>query len=245
MPFKALMQDRTYFLLKRLHSLAGVVPLAGFVVFHLYENSHSVAGQAAFNGTVASIRSQPYLYALEIGLLTPLLFHAVMGIWLARAAKYNLGNYPTARNFAYALQRATGIILLFFIAFHLYTTRFAGIPSDQMFQHLAGEFGHPLLAGFYVLGILSAAYHLSNGLWGFGVSWGILSGQKSMDLAWKACMGLGLVVALMGLNALAGFEGKGVDWLQHDKTQAPAAALAVPAQTQPMAPVQSQPLPTP
>jgi succinate dehydrogenase / fumarate reductase, cytochrome b subunit len=242
MPFKALMQDRTYFLLKRLHSLAGVVPLAGFVVFHLYENSHSVAGQAAFNETVASIRSQ--LYFLELGLLTPLLFHAAMGIWLARAAKYNLGNYPTSRNIGYALQRATGIILLFFIAFHLYTTRFAGIPSDQMFQHLAEEFGHPLLAGFYILGILSAAYHLSNGLWGFGVSWGILSGQKSMDLAWKACMGLGLAVALMGLNALAGFEGKGLDWFQHDKTQpAPLSASAAPEA--PAAAPQSQPQPTP
>ncbi|HTB21072.1 MAG TPA: succinate dehydrogenase [bacterium] len=243
MPFKALMQDRHYFLLKRLHSLAGVVPLAGFVIFHLYENSHSVAGQAAFNSTVENIRSQPYLYILELGLLSPLLFHALMGIWLARAAKHNVGRYPTAQNIGYTLQRCTGIILLLFITFHLYTTRFAGIPSDQMFQHLAGEFSRPLWALFYVLGILSAAYHLSNGLWGFSVSWGLVSGQKSMDLAWKACMGLGLAVALMGLNALAGFEGHGLDIFQHDKTQAPPALSSVPAA--PAAPPQSQPLPTP
>lgn len=228
MPFKAPMQDRNYFLLKRLHSLAGVVPLAGFVVFHLFENSHSVAGQDAFNQTVASIRSQPYLYFVEAALLTPLLFHAAMGIWLARAAKFNLKSFPTTRNFAYVLQRATGVILLFFIAFHLYTTRFAGIASDQMFQTLARDFSSPLVALFYALGICSAAYHLSNGLWGFSVSWGLLSGQKSMDLAWKACMGLGLVVALMGLNALAGFEGKGVDWFQSEKTQARAGVPLLP-----------------
>lgn len=218
------MQDRTYFLVKRLHSLAGVLPLAGFVVFHLYENSHSVAGQAAFNETVANIRSQPYLYMLEVGLLAPLLFHAALGVWLARSAKYNLLRYTTAQNLGYTLQRVTGMILLLFIAFHLYTTRFAGIPSDQMFQTLAGDFNKPWWAAFYVLGILSASYHLSNGLWGFGVSWGILRGQKSMDYAWKACMGLGVVVALMGLNALAGFEGRGLDVFQHDKTVAPVAA---------------------
>jgi|SRR5665213_1761971 len=220
------MQDRTYFLLKRLHSLAGVVPLAGFVAFHLFENSYSVAGQDAFNQVVGNIRSQPYLYVLELGLLSPLLFHALMGIWLARAAKHNVGRYPTAQNISYSLQRFTGMILLLFISFHLYTTRFAGIPSDQMFQTLAKEFSSPVIAIFYMLGILSAAFHLSNGLWGFGVSWGILSGQKSMDFAWKLCMGLGVAVALMGLNALAGFEGMGLDIFQHDKTQAPASQSA-------------------
>ena len=231
------MQDRTYFLLKRLHSLAGVVPLAGFVVFHLFENSHSVAGQDAFNRTVEFIRAQPYLYIVELGLLSPLLFHAVMGVWLARVsvargAAGNLGRYPTAQNFGYFLQRLTGVILLLFIGFHLYTTRFAGIPSDRMFQTLADAFSRPLVAAFYVLGILSAAYHLSNGLWGFSVAWGIVSGQKSMDFAWKACMGLGVAVALMGLNALAGFEGKGLDIFQHEKTQAasvPETALPPPA----------------
>ncbi|MGH7441128.1 MAG: succinate dehydrogenase [bacterium] len=220
------MQDRNHFLIRRLHSLAGVIPLAAFVVFHLYENSHSVAGQEAFNQTVATIRSQPYLYALEVILLTPLLFHALLGVWLARSAKHNVKNYPTAQNFSYTLQRLSGMILLLFIAFHLYTTRFAGIPSNHMFQTLASEFSRPWVAAFYVLGILSAAFHLSNGLWGFGVSWGILRGQKSMDVAWKGCMALAVVVALMGLNALAGFEGKGLDWFQHEKTP---AAVALPA----------------
>ncbi len=220
------MQDRAYFLIKRLHSLAGVVPLAGFVAFHLYENSHSVAGQAAFNDTVATIRSMPYLYFVEVGLLAPLVFHAILGIWLARAARPNLESFPTAQNWGYFLQRATGVVLLLFITFHLYTTRFAGIPSNQMFQRLSAEFAKPAWAAFYAVGILSAAYHLSNGLWGFGVSWGILRGQRSMDWAWRACMGLGLAVALIGLNALAGFEGHGIDWFQHEK--APASAPAQP-----------------
>ncbi len=220
------MQDRTYFLLKRLHSLTGVLPLAGFVVFHLYENSHSVAGPQAFNDTVAVIRGQPYLYLVEAALLSPLLFHAVLGMKLARAARPNLGAYPTAQNFGYTLQRASGVVLLAFIAFHLYTTRFAGIPTDRMFQTLSADFSRPAWAAFYVLGIVSAAYHLSNGLWGFAVSWGLLRGQRSMDLAWKACMGLGVAVALMGLNALAGFEGHGLDVFQNAKTPAAVTAPA-------------------
>lgn len=226
------MNDQRYFLLKRLHSLLGVIPIAGFVVFHLFENSHSVAGQAAFNATTGMIRSQPYLYFLEIGLLTPILFHALMGLYLAKAAKHNVGRFTNAQNISYTLQRITGLILLFFIGYHVYTTRFANIPTEQMFQTLAGQFAHPAVAAFYALGILSAAFHLSNGLWGFAVAWGFITGQESMDKAWKLCMGLFVVVSLMGLNALAGFEGKGVDLFQHEKTEAavsaPAPAASVP-----------------
>lgn len=218
------MDDRRYFLVKRLHSLLGVIPIAGFVIFHLFENSHSVAGAEAFNATTHLIRSQPYLYVLEIGLLSPIVFHALLGVYLAKAAKHNVGRFANAQNISYTLQRITGLVLLFFIAYHVYTTRFADIPTERMFQTLAGQFARPAVAAFYALGIVSAAFHLANGLWGFAVAWGLITGQRSMDLAWRACMGLFVAVALMGLNALAGFQGKGVDLFQHEKTRAAAPA---------------------
>jgi succinate dehydrogenase / fumarate reductase cytochrome b subunit len=213
------MKELNTFALRKLHSLSGVVPTAGFLIFHLFENSKSVAGQAAFNETVGTIRSMPYLYFLEIGLIAPIIFHAALGIMIARTAKHNVGSYGFRANWMYSFQRASGFILLFFIAFHLYNTRFAGIASDQMFQYLAGEYAKPAIFVFYLLGILSAAFHMANGLWGFTYSWGLVRGQKSQDLVWKACMGLGLVVALMGVNALLGFSGHGLDLFQAQKTQ--------------------------
>jgi succinate dehydrogenase / fumarate reductase cytochrome b subunit len=227
------MDDRRYFLLKRLHSLSGVIPVAGFVIFHLFENSHSVEGQQAFNHTVDAIRSQPYLSLLELGLLAPIVFHALMGVWLIRLGRQNVAQFPNRANLSYALQRITGVILLLFISYHVWTTRFANIPTDQMFQTLSARYANPLVSAFYVVGILSAAFHLSNGLWGFLVAWGFVSGEKSMDWAWKACMGLGLAVALMGLNALAGFHGKGVDVFNHH--EAPAAPSASSGQAFPTA----------
>jgi succinate dehydrogenase / fumarate reductase cytochrome b subunit len=221
------MNDRQYFMLKRLHSLSGVIPVAGFVIFHLFENSHSVQGPEAFNQIVHFIRHQPYLYLLEAGLLMPIIFHALLGVWLAKSAKHNVGRFPNRANISYTLQRITGGILLFFIAYHVYTTRFANIPSDQMFQELVKQVSNPLVSAFYALGILAAAFHLSNGLWGFLVAWGIVSGAKSMENAWKACIGLGVAVALMGLNALAGFHGKGVNIFDHK--EAPAASEQAPA----------------
>lgn len=216
------MNDHQYFMLKRLHSLSGVVPVAGFVMFHLFENSHSVQGAEAFNTVTHFIRSQPYLNLLEVGLLTPIIFHALLGLWLMRMAKHNVAQFPNRANLSYTLQRVTGTILLFFISYHVWTTRFAGIETSQMFQTLAHNYSNPWVSGFYVVGILSAAFHLSNGLWGFAVAWGIVSGAKSMETAWKVCIGLGVVVALMGLNALAGFQGHGIDIFDHQ--EAPAAS---------------------
>jgi len=220
------MNERSPFILKKLHSLSGVVPTAGFLIFHLFENSKSVAGQAAFNETVATIRSMPYLYFLEVGLIAPIVFHALLGIYISKSAKHNVGSYGFRANWMYTFQRASGYLLFAFIGFHLYNTRFAGIASDQMFQYLAGEYAKPAYFVFYLLGILSAAFHMANGLWGFTYSWGLVTGQKSQDMVWKACMGLGLAVALMGVNALLGFSGRGVDMFQHEKTQAAAPAPA-------------------
>jgi succinate dehydrogenase / fumarate reductase cytochrome b subunit len=222
------MNDQRYFILKKLHSLSGVVPIAGFLIFHLYENSHSVAGQQAFNDTVAQIRSMPYLAFLEIGLITPIIFHALLGIYIARTAKMNVASYGFRANWMYWFQRASGYLLLLFIAYHLYATRFAGIASDQMFQYLSGEYARPLVFIFYLAGIVAAAFHMANGLWGFTYSWGLVTGQKSQDIVWKACMGLGVVVALIGINALLGFSGRGLDVFHHDAVPAAAAPAAAP-----------------
>ena len=224
------MNDRNHFVLKRLHSLSGVVPTAGFVAFHLFENSHSVAGPEAFNSLTAFLRSQPYLYFLEMGLMLPIFFHAFFGMYLVFKGKSNVLQYSTRANWSYTLQRITGVGLFAFILMHLYHTRFAGIPADHMFQHMAEGYANPLVLGGYLLGIAAAAFHLANGLWGFACAWGIVTGEKSMDMAWKACMGIAVVIFLMGANAAFGFLGKGVDLFQHEK--APSLASASSAQAQ-------------
>ena len=78
-----------------------------------------------------------------------------------------------------------------------------------------------------VIGILAASFHLGNGLWGFAIAWGLITGARSMDIAWKVCLGISLGVFLMGMNALAGFHGKGFKFLYHHEPA--AAAVEAPA----------------
>jgi succinate dehydrogenase / fumarate reductase cytochrome b subunit len=102
------------------------------------------------------------------------------------------------------------VILLFFILSHVWNTRFAGVASQDMFDHMAGMLSNPGTMAFYILGVVSAAFHLGNGLWGFAYAWGLVTGQKSQDRLWVACMGLSVAVAFLGINALLGFRGQAV-----------------------------------
>ena len=109
------------FLMRKLHSLSGVVPVGGFMCFHLWENARALQGQAQFDEAVSGINHMPYLPLLEWGLiLLPLLFHAGYGVKLALEGKPNVGHYTYSRNWMYTLQRTTGLIAFAFIAFHLW-----------------------------------------------------------------------------------------------------------------------------
>ena len=65
--------DRTYFVLKRLHSLTGVVPVGLFLLEHFFTNAHSLQGAAAFDKAAADLARLPFVVLLE-----------AFGIWLDR-----------------------------------------------------------------------------------------------------------------------------------------------------------------
>jgi succinate dehydrogenase / fumarate reductase cytochrome b subunit len=58
----------------------------------------------------------------------------------------------------------------------------------------------------YGIGIVSAVYHLSNGLWTQGITWGIWTTPAAMRRAGRCCFGFGLIVGFIGLAALYGFS---------------------------------------
>jgi succinate dehydrogenase / fumarate reductase cytochrome b subunit len=197
------------FLLRKLHSLSGVVPVGAFMVFHLWTNAKALQGQARFDEAVADISHMPYLPLLEAGILLPLAFHALYGVKLALEGKPNVGRYTFTRNWMYTLQRTTGVVAFGFIVYHLagyWWPKVAGkMATEQFYPALCADlsatsFGVPVAALVYVLGIAAASFHLANGLWGFCFSWGITVSRRSQRLAAVAFGLFGLVVFLLGAN---------------------------------------------
>ena len=201
---------QTSFWARRIHSLSGVVPIGVFLLEHFFSNSFSTQGPAAYNDMVKKLSGLPYVLWIEVGFIfLPILFHAGYGTWIALQARPNAVQYPFLRNWMFVLQRVTGIFLFVYIAMHVYETRYQAFLDeslkDRFFDHMKQLLSSPAYFGLYVAGILSAAFHFANGLWTFGIVWGITAGQRAQRLSLYACGGIGVVVAGMGINSLMGF----------------------------------------
>jgi succinate dehydrogenase / fumarate reductase cytochrome b subunit len=70
------------------------------------------------------------------------------------------------------------------------------------------ELSHPLILGFYVLGVLGSAWHFGYGCFLFAAKWGIVTGAKAQNRARLAGIGLAVVLMLAGLASLYSFVGK-------------------------------------
>lgn len=204
------------FVLRKLHQLSGIMPLGIFLLEHFYTNSKALAGAASFNDAVKDLQTIPYILLVETaGIFIPLIYHAVYGLVITVEARPNNLHYPYARNWFYTIQRVTGIILFFFILFHVLNFRFGLMPGlnrisvahapDQAFSIVAGEFRIVWVFIIYMIGITATVWHFANGIWLFMVDWGITIGERAQRLTGYACIAFGLVLLAVGINAAVAF----------------------------------------
>ncbi|MCS6884716.1 MAG: succinate dehydrogenase cytochrome b558 subunit [Acidobacteriota bacterium] len=202
------------FLLRRLHSLTGVVPVGVFLIVHLYTNFAVVKGADNFNKAVQNLRVTlpgPLLPMAEILLIgLPILFHALLGIYIAHTMRSNVTSYSYARNWLYFFQRVAGVVLFFFIAAHVATMRFGLFghlsvdhhvydPVNTPYTIVRDALQNPFVLAFYIIGILASAYHLSYGLWSFAIHWGITVREEAQKNFQWVCAAVGVGVATLGV----------------------------------------------
>jgi len=211
----AIQLSRT-FVLRKLHQLSGIMPLGLFLLEHFYTNSKALSGAADFNNAVKDLQSIPYILFVEIGgIFIPLIYHAVYGLVITMEARPNNLNYPYPRNWFYLIQRITGVILFFFITFHVLNFRFGLVPGlntisvahrpDLAFDIVSREFQMVWVFLLYMVGITATVWHLANGIWLFLVDWGIAIGERAQRLTGYACIGFGVFMLLVGINAAVAF----------------------------------------
>lgn len=204
------------FLFRKLHQLTGIVPLGIFLLEHFYTNSKAMTGSADFNNAVRDLQSIPYIIFVEtLGIFVPLIYHAVFGLFITWESRPNNLAYPYPRNWFYTIQRVTGMILFFFILFHVLNFRFGLIPGlnersvaehpMEAYAIVSREFSNWAIFTVYVVGIVSTVWHFANGIWLFAVDWGIVIGERAQRLTGYACIALGLLLIAVGINAQVAF----------------------------------------
>lgn len=179
-------KTQVHFLLRRLHSLTGILPIGVFLVGHLITNSSLAWGRFALRGEgeglsvaeggvryfqheVEWINTQiPHLLLLEITLWVSIGFHAILGVYYATTGKSNLKRYSYQDNWRYSLQRITGYVGILFIVYHVATLRWGWawlVPEGTAWSH---SFSASTLAaaiqgspeGFTLLGVIVSALYM-------------------------------------------------------------------------------------
>lgn len=148
-----------------------------FLVGHLAGNTLIYFGKDGFNHYAATLHGNPaLLWAVRILMLVCFPVHVYTAIRTAQASRaarpiaYSFGNKTPSR-LASTSMALSGLIVLAFIGFHLaqFTWRATGLPAgaEQMepYEMVVEGFRQPAIVGFYVLGVLLLALHLSHGLY--------------------------------------------------------------------------------
>lgn len=204
----------SWFPLRRLHSLLGIVPVGVFLFEHiLISNSAAIGGPAAYARQVRFLASLPLVPLLELfGVWLPILFHALLGLYIWYRGEGNVISYPWIGNWMYTLQRWTGGIAFLYILWHTWTMRFTGI---DLHEHAGASFGKvqvelmsPWLMAFYVVGLLCASWHFAYGIWLFAAKWGIVTGEKARQRLLAVCLCFFFVMSGVGVASLYTFRAR-------------------------------------
>jgi succinate dehydrogenase / fumarate reductase cytochrome b subunit len=206
-----------HFLLRRLHSLTGLV-FGGYLIVHLLVNATIAQGGEVYQNQVDKIHSLPFLPVIEWTFIyLPIIFHTVYGIWITLTGQPNTTAYPYAKNVFYVLQRVSAIVIVFFILFHVLSLKYGLFGPSLTFDAHGGAIrtvaAHMNVNNFitwfvYPVGILASCYHLANGFWTAAITWGLTISKSSQRRWGYVCLGLFLVTFVAGITALVAAAAK-------------------------------------
>jgi succinate dehydrogenase / fumarate reductase cytochrome b subunit len=220
-----------YFFIRRLHSLLGIIPIGAFFLVHMLLNSRAMQSPEAYQWVPDTLEQVPYIWAIEIGLiLLPLAFHAILGAFIIywgdiNAQKPALGWYE---NWAYVLQRATGIFLFVMLIFHLLQTYLVKVDKKLHGEHfdifgtMQQLFANPAWVWIYIAFVLIAAYHFGNGIFNFLYKWGFTSSKLSQRWAIAGGLLIALVGVVLGMSSMWGLV-----WSDHAAVIQDAVRMAL------------------
>jgi succinate dehydrogenase / fumarate reductase cytochrome b subunit len=200
------------FLLRKLHSLLGIIPIGAFLLEHLLSNFEALKGPIAYGEQVRFLNSLPLVRVLEwVFIFLPILYHGCYGVWIWLRGKSNIVYYPWAGNWLYVSQRYTGLIAFAYIAQHVARQRFMGVslPEHPMeaFAKVQQELANPWMVAVYVIAMIAICWHFAYGVWLFAAKWGITPGATARKRFGYVCVALGFGLAVMGLMSIWAFVG--------------------------------------
>jgi succinate dehydrogenase cytochrome b subunit len=202
-------QPDSSYLLRKLHSFTGLLPVGAFLAEHFWSNSAALVSPEKYNATSQELQTIPYRLIVEWGaIFLPMLFHGGYGVYIWLQGKSNVSAYPWVKNWLYTAQRYTGLITFVYIGWHLYTERWL-THGKSTYESVAMDMQDPIYLTFFTIGVLAASFHLGVGIWNFLCKWGLAATAKAQAAAGKLGAAVGIGFGIIGILIILSFR---LDW---------------------------------
>jgi succinate dehydrogenase / fumarate reductase cytochrome b subunit len=199
-------RPETSYLLRKLHSFTGILPVGAFLAEHFWSNSAVLVSPQKYDSVSQDLQTIPFRPLVEWGaIFLPLLFHSFYGIYIWIRGKSNVSSYPWVGNWLYSTQRYTGLIAFVYIGWHLYTQRWM-THGKSTYAEVEHFFHNPWYLAFTAIGILSSSFHLGIGIWNFLCKWGLAATVNAQRLAGRLGVAVALIFSLVGVLILISFR---------------------------------------
>lgn len=202
-------QANSSYLLRKLHSLTGIIPVGAFLAEHFWSNSAALVSAQKYNQTSEDLQTIPYRLFVEWAFIfLPLLYHGGYGVYIWMRGKSNVSQYPWVRNWLYTFQRWTGLVAFAYIGWHLYTERWV-THGRSTYATVASDLRNPFYLAFFVVGVLASSFHLGVGVWNFLCKWGLAATARAQHAAGQLGVLIGVVFSVVGVLIILSFR---LDW---------------------------------
>jgi succinate dehydrogenase / fumarate reductase cytochrome b subunit len=199
----------TSYLLRKLHSFTGLLPVGAFLIEHYWSNSAALVSRQKYDHVSSDLQTIPFRIFVEWGFIfLPMLFHACYGVYIWWQGQSNVSSYPWVKNWMYTLLRYTGLISFAYIAWHLYTERWL-THGRSTYLTVERDLQNPWYLAFFVIGILATSFHLGVGIWNFLCKWGLAATVRAQAAAGRLGVFVGLALSVVGILILISFR---YDW---------------------------------
>ncbi len=193
---------------KLLIALTGLGLLV-FLIAHLTGNLLFVVGPDAFNEYSHALVSNPFIYAIEFGLLAVFLVHIFKTVKLTAAsraarpvayARKERAGGPSRKSVSSSTMIVTGLITFAFVILHLRAFKFGTwyeTPEGvrDLYRLQVEIFSNPLYVGFYMLVMVLIGSHLWHGASSAAQSLGIDHPRYTPTILW---VGRALAILIAG-----------------------------------------------